>query len=287
MRGSWWIGVALVGVMLAGCSADPEGGALGTASSSTSPSASGNRTSTTATVPVVLFLNVTLGNSTVTFSSADEVSGNATQVVGTGPVNATFELGASGLPSGNTSWTLSFGGDGNASNAPSNGTALPATIEHAYAGNGTFNATFSVQPATGAAKRLDATVIIHSGNATVELRPTVILFQTQFSGSLPADGAVTADHPFEVPAGATRVDVVYTSEHIGLFTALASVSDPGGERITSSDACGFGSMGAETDVCLMTVEEEVGPGTWSAGIVWQVGEATEDYTFDVTVFGYA
>lgn len=36
----------------------------------------------------------------------------------------------------------------------------------------------------------------------------------------------------------------------------------------------------------MSIEEEVGAGTWSVAITWQVGQATEDYTFDVTVYGY-
>jgi hypothetical protein len=285
MRGLWLVGFALLGIALAGCAAHP----AAVISETTSSSA----TQSTAPVvrPVVLFLNVTLGNSTIAFSSSDEASGNATHVVGSAPVNASFELGASGLPSGNASWTLSFGtGDASAGNAsagdPANGTALPSTVEHAFSGNGTFNVTFAVNPAAAPAQRLDATVIIRSGNATVEVRPVEVLFQTQFSGSLPVDG-LTAGHPFDVPEGATRVEVLYTSDHVGLFTALASVSDPSGERINSSDACGFGSTGAETDTCLMIVEEDVGAGAWSADLTWQVGQATEDYTFDVTVYGYA
>lgn len=42
-----------------------------------------------------------------------------------------------------------------------------------------------------------------------------------------------------------------------------------------------------TDTCLMVVDEEVGAGEWTVGLAWQVGQATEDYTFHVVVFGVA
>ena len=70
-------------------------------------------------------------------------------------------------------------------------------------------------------------------------------------------------------------------------TLSGTVSDPSGDRISSSDACGFGSTGAETDVCLMVVDTEVGPGAWAASVFWQLGQATEDYTLDVVVYGVA
>lgn len=128
-----------------------------------------------------------------------------------------------------------------------------------------------------------------TGNQTANVTmppPSVLVFEETFDGSLPVDG-LSAAHPFAVPAGATRVEVTYTSDHIGLFTALATLNDAAAERLSSSDACGFGSTGAETDVCEMVVDEEVGPGEWSIEITWQVGQATEDYTFHVRVFGAA
>lgn len=121
-------------------------------------------------------------------------------------------------------------------------------------------------------------------NATAP--PIVIVYQNTFSGSVPVDGLQPV-HPFPVPAGAVRVEVTYISQHIGLFTALATVSDPGGQRISSSDACGFGTSGQATDTCLMVVDDDVGAGEWSVGLTWQVGQVTEDYTFNVTVFGVA
>jgi hypothetical protein len=276
--------LSLAFVCLAGCSGTPEAEA--------SASLSATQTSDAARpAPPVLYLNVTLGNDTVALSSSAPATGNASQPLsGTAPVNATFELGASGLV-GNATWVLSFGAGnvsaGNATDAAAvNGTTLPATVERAFAGNGTFNVTFGLQVGSAPVQRLDATIVIQSGNATAQARPLEVLLQTQFSGSLPADGAVQASHPFEVPDGATKVDVLYTSSHIGLFSALATVSDPGGERLSSSDACGFGSSGQATDTCLMTIEEDVGSGTWTIAITWQVGQATEDYTFDVTVSGY-
>jgi hypothetical protein len=144
-----------------------------------------------------------------------------------------------------------------------------------HTGNATGNATGPAGNATGN----------QTGNATLnETTPSVVVFQQSFSGSLPVDG-LDATHPFDVPAGATRVEVTYTSDHIGLFTALAHVDDAGGERINSSDACGFGDTGAAVNTCLMLVDQDVAAGAWSVGLTWQVGQATEDYTFDVVVYG--
>lgn len=176
-----------------------------------------------------------------------------------------------GSPGGSGNQTASFAPppaatQNNTSPADTNATASNST---AASGNATGNAAGN---ATGN----------QTSNETAA--PAVLVFETTFGGSLPVDGA-TATHPFSVPAGASRVEVTYTSEHVGLFTALATLNDPAGERLSSSDACGFGSTGAETDVCEMLVDEEVGPGEWSMEITWQVGQATEDYTFHVRVFG--
>ncbi len=154
--------------------------------------------------------------------------------------------------------------------APEN--ATDNATSSAAAGNATGNATGNV-----------------TGNQTANVTtppPSVLVFEETFDGSLPVDG-LSATHAFAVPTGATRVEVTYTSDHVGLFTALATLNDAAGARLSSSDACGFGSTGAETDVCEMVVDEEVGPGEWSIEITWQVGQATEDYTFQVRVFGAA
>lgn len=170
-------------------------------------------------------------------------------------------------------------------NATANATCSATTTTTAGAGNATAGpaGNGTAGNATG-----NATVGNSTGNATdnATAGPVVIVFQDSFSGSLPVDGLEGA-HTFDVPAGAVRVEVTYTSDHVGLFTALATVSDPSGERISSSDACGFGSTGAETDVCLMVVDTEVGPGAWTAAVFWQLGQATEDYTLDVVVYGVA
>jgi len=214
-------------------------------------------------------------------------------VNGTAPLDVSFALAASRVPAGALQWALDFGTANMTAPASetssANGTTLPATVDHTYIAEGTFNVTFTLKAGNASTQRVDATLRIAAGNATVETRPVVLLFQTQFSGSLPLDGATVASHVFAVPAGSIRILYNYTSDHIGLFSAIALLKDPSGtERIDSLSECGANlNAGVATDDCPMVLEEDLMPGDWTAEVDYQAGQVTEDYTLDVTVLGYA
>jgi PKD repeat protein len=177
------------------------------------------------------------------------------------------------------SWSLAFG-DGNATN----GTALPGAANHTYAAAGTYNATLTVRTGASSANRTLAVNVTAGASG-----PQVALLQESFSGSLPADGATTAAHTFTVPAGGQRLVVVYTSDHVGLFSAVAEVFDPAGtSKLYSLDACSAGfDPPAAVSTCEMVLEEALEAGDWSAEVYYQAGQVIEDYTLDVTAWGVA
>ncbi|MHB1260405.1 MAG: hypothetical protein ACYC2H_01680 [Thermoplasmatota archaeon] len=280
----------MVGIVLSGCSADPEA----EAPSATTTSSQATRDGIPAKVePPILFLNITLGNVTVAFGS--DLAANATSgpVNGTAPLEVSFALAASRIPAGPLEWTLDLGAANGTTpaneTAPRNGTTLPATVDHTYVAEGTFNITFTLKAGNASVQRVDAILRIAAGNATVATRPVVVLFQTQFSGSLPLDGATVANHPFAVPVGGIRILYVYTSDHVGLFSAVAVLNDPSGtQKIDSLTECGANlNAGVASDQCAMVLEEELAPGDWAAEVDYQAGQVIEDYTLDITVLGYA
>jgi hypothetical protein len=288
-----WLAVGCLAVLaLSGCSKAPTD-ATGAVAPGTDDADAAGRSSTSASLPApVLFLNLTLGEQTVSFSSAaaDEPGTGASNttsglVNGTAPLEVAFTFGASPAPAKAT-WTLSFGAGGN----ETAGDRLPGAANHTYVDQGEFNVTFTLKVGNATAQRLDATVRIAAGNVTVEERPVVLLLTTQFTGSLPIDGATVATHPFTVPAGALRIMFGYTSDHIGLFSAIAALNDPSGsQQVDSLTVCGAVlTPGAASDHCDMVVEAdgELAVGDWTAEVDYQAGQVTEDYTLDVQVFGY-
>lgn len=264
-----WLPALMLSVLvLSGCTAEPEDGAdTQTATVSASPTPTASTSATTAAAPPTI----------------TDLAANVTGL----DVAFTF----TGRAGKGATWTLAFG-DGNETNGTAvtqaiqpvddANTTLNGTVEHAFAAAGVYNATLTLRDAAGSANR---TIVVNvtGGAASAAV---VLLSETTASGSLPVEG-LTGTLAFDVPAGATLVEVTYVSDHVGLFTALATVSDPAGERISSSDACGFGDSGAATNTCVMTIDADVVAGAWDATVTWQVGQATEDYTLTARVFGVA
>lgn len=261
----WFPAVAFTLLLLAGCSSDPPAvetqgtDAAGTGTATDAPSATATSTRTGTGAPAAAGPAAAVRNLTA---------------------NATGLTVAFAFDGAGTSWTLSFG-DGNATN----GTALPGIANHTYAAAGAYNATLTVRSGASVANR----TIAVNATAGASSGPLALLLQESFSGSLPADGATTAAHTFTVPAGGQRLVVVYTSDHVGLFSAVAEVFDPAGtSKLYSLDACsaGFDPPAAVT-TCEMVLEEPLEPGGWSGEVYYQAGQVIEDYTLDISVWGIA
>lgn len=247
----WLPALVLSVLVLSGCSAEPEADAQATTVSASQTAAP------TASPPTVSAFAANVTGLDVAFAFA--AAGNGT--------NASL------------AWSLAFG-DGN----HTNGTALPGAANHTYAAAGSYNATLVVRQAGASANR---TIQVNvTGNATA---PVVVLATFQFTGSLPFDGATVGSHTFAVPAGATQVTMAYTSDYVGLFTAVASATDPAGtERMYSLDACSVGfAPPSGTTTCAMATEGPVDAGDWLAEVSYQLGQASEDYTLDLVVYGVA
>lgn len=115
--------------------------------------------------------------------------------------------------------------------------------------------------------------------------PRTVLLEQTFTGFLPLDGNVRALHDFEVPSGADEVQVVYTSDHVGIFRAWVSVWDEDGKRMDSVDDCEPGTPGAAVDRCEMAASGDIPAEPWTIQVFWQLGQAIEQYTIDVKVLG--
>jgi hypothetical protein len=135
----------------------------------------------------------------------------------------------------------------------------------------------------------DENETLPDGNATLnETVPRAygIVYQQSFTGLLPVAG-LQGNHIIAVPADADKIEIVYTSEHIGLFGAVARGIDPqGATRLDSLATCGAAlSPGVATSTCTMALEEPLPAGDWTGRVIWQAGQVTEEYTLAVTVWG--
>lgn len=247
-----WVWLLMVS-LLAGCSessdAPPE-----VADEAASPL--GNETQN---APPVMSLSVDVGNGTIPF-----------------PVNFTIE--ATDADGDALSWTLDVNG------TRFNGTELPATVLHTF--NATGNTTV-VATVTDGNATVSETVRVVATDEAVVVRPRGVLAEYTFTDLLPVAGT-SGSHAFAVPVDADWLEVIYTSEHVGLFSAVATITDPtGAEKLYSLDECGVEfTPGAVTDTCVMVLEEPLLAGDWTATVNYQAGQVTEEYTLDITVQGF-
>ena len=240
---------------------------------STAPAATGTATGGNSSTTTVTSGNSTAaGNATQGNATAGNATGNATAVAGSGelggpvPLNVSATLGASGLPSGQlVSWTLDFGdadaqagnataGNGTAGNAtagngtssqasgPSNGTKVPATVEHTYTEAGTYDVSLAFRLANGTPQVLRATLTVTgAGNLT----------DTTASGPLP--------EPIVIEGSTTGVDSEPSGNNDETFELLVPVS-------TMTITLDFGTIACAQGVCGQDLDWSIaGPGGEEGG----------------------
>jgi hypothetical protein len=130
-------------------------------------------------------------------------------------------------------------------------------------------------------------------NETTEA-PPVVVASYNFAGSGPVDVATASplevDYAFAVPSGAVRILIYYNATYNGLWAGYASIEDAGGQEATNTiDACGIDiSPGAQSrSECIVDISGSIGSGDWNIHYAWQLGNAGENFTFDVVVYGHA
>lgn len=144
--------LALLTATLAGCAEDPERYPDGVPRTTTSRSPSATATAT--------------GTSTAPPANAAPTAGlDVSPVNGSSPLNVTFSLTGSDPDSDPLTWELVFG-DGNRTE----GTTLPAAIEHSYASAGNYTASLTVSD--GSLNRT-ATAHVAVAGAGAPVEPTI------------------------------------------------------------------------------------------------------------------
>lgn len=259
-------------------------------------------------LPAILYLNITAGNQTHRFSlesdddtgaAAANMTGNASLPTGVAPFNLAFELGVVQVaPESALQWSFDFGhpaGDnatqGATANATvgNNGTALPATFEHSYTANGSYNVTFTVRMGNLTPQMLQATIQVGAGDeftpATLQELPFLaegtILVGTQGESNCALIGTVdVAEHFWNLSAVLSVEGIV---AHLELGTTNVN-SDlflfaPDGKQIgsgTDINVPGIGSPGED-----IAVVGPLPPGIYMFRITACTGVAA-DYTVTAT-----
>jgi hypothetical protein len=182
------VGLLLVLALLSGCSSGDPGGGGG--EGTTSPGATTTRGGGGTTPP---------GQGTTSAPPPDPDNGAPTGSVeasvpgGQPPFNVTFLLKGSDPDGDPVSWTLSFG-DGSEDATAAAPAALPATVTHAYATAGLFNATYRLSD--GARASTFSVLVNATGGASQEVTGT-------WQASSVGCGGPFASWAFGTPAAGT------------------------------------------------------------------------------------
>lgn len=277
------------------------GGDNATGNGTTSATATVSSSNATATG------NATAGNSTAGGNATGGDSGNG-EPGGEAPLNVSATLGASGLAGRSVSWTLDFGDAAKAGNAtghatsggnstagnstagngtsakasgPTNGTKVPATVEHTYTEAGTYSVSLSFQIANGTKQVLRATLTVTApaGNMTNTTAygplPEPIVIEGSATGVFGVIGAV--DETFELTTAVALMTITLDFDEVACLEVCVndldwSIAGPGGE----SD--GGANFGPEDPVEF----EAPTLGTWTVTVEPFNTAGPASYTITVT-----